>query len=268
MKMPAHLKTEDSYTNKATARKRRGISHVITTIIISGVLLTILVVASYASTVILESQIASTEFEQAKSNMMMLDDVIQDVALRLGSGGYVQFNQRSGGIGIYEKTETVTILAPDLTPIFNKSTSMITLTYRTNRVPTSELSLRGTSSLIVNMTQTIGYLRVETGQGAQVSLDYNRTRVVPTGALEVGGATYNFIEITLIELVRGRTGGSDTVSVKVRNTAVNTSTSPTFNNTGSLTVKFGSRTGSWTLPPGAPQTVVIVSEVVIEVSIS
>lgn len=239
-----------------------------TTIIISGVLLTILVVASYASTVIIESQIASTEFEQAKSNMMMLDDVIQDVALRLGSGGYVQFNQRSGGIGIYEKTETVTILAPDLTPIFSKPVNLGSLTYRANRVPTSELSLRGNNSLIVNMTQAMGYLRVETGEGAEVSLDYDRTRIVSTGALEIGGATYNFIEITLMELVRGITGGSDTVSVKVRNTGIDTSPSSPFQNTGYLTVQFGSRKETWPLPPGAPQTVVIVSEIIIEVSIS
>jgi hypothetical protein len=90
----------------------KGVSPVISTMIISGTLLIILVVALFVSANVLELQLSSTEFEQAKSNMILLDDVIQDVALRQGSGGYVQFNQRSGGIGITEHAETFKIIGP------------------------------------------------------------------------------------------------------------------------------------------------------------
>jgi type II secretory pathway pseudopilin PulG len=105
-KMPAPKKAGKT---TFTCRKTRGISPVITTIIISGTLLIILVIASFVSTNILELQVANTEFEQAKTNMLLLDEVIQDVALRRGAGGYVQFNQRSGGIGIYESSEKIKI---------------------------------------------------------------------------------------------------------------------------------------------------------------
>ncbi len=73
----------------------------ITTVLITSTLLIVLLVASFVSTNILSAQMESTEFEQAKTNMGLLDNVIQDVALRQGAGGYVQFNERTGGIGLY-----------------------------------------------------------------------------------------------------------------------------------------------------------------------
>ena len=57
-------------------KNRKGISPTIATIIISSTLLIILVIASFVSANVLELQIASTEFEQAKTNMMLLDEVI------------------------------------------------------------------------------------------------------------------------------------------------------------------------------------------------
>lgn len=86
-----------------------GISSVITTIIITGTLLIILVIASFVGTNLLELYMADTEFEQAKTNMILLDEIIQDVALRHGAGGYVQFNQRSGGLNILKSAEKLRI---------------------------------------------------------------------------------------------------------------------------------------------------------------
>lgn len=108
MRSKKRLRNNLAYTKPT--KSERAISSVISTVIISGILLVILVIASFASTNVLEAQMASTEFEQAKSNMMLLDQVIQDVALRRGSGGYVQFNQRTGGIGISTSTDKLSIL--------------------------------------------------------------------------------------------------------------------------------------------------------------
>ncbi|MEM3666949.1 MAG: hypothetical protein QW222_07720 [Candidatus Bathyarchaeia archaeon] len=97
---------------KDISSKSHGISPIISTIIISGTLLVILVIASFVATNLLELQVANTEFEQAKANMLLLDEVIQNVALRQGSGRTVQFNQRSGGIGITETPISIKITAP------------------------------------------------------------------------------------------------------------------------------------------------------------
>jgi len=107
--VPAKKTLRNRLIHNRFVKDGRGISPAISTIIITGTLLVILVIASFVSSNILELQMASTEFEQAKTNMLLLDEVVQDVALRRGAGGYVQFNQRSGGIGITENTETIKI---------------------------------------------------------------------------------------------------------------------------------------------------------------
>jgi hypothetical protein len=395
-----HKKTLKSHlTHSKVVRGRRGISPIISTIIISGTLLIILVIASFVSANILELQLASTEFEQAKTNMMLLDEVIQDVALRRGSGGYVQFNQRTGGINILENTETIKVTGP-VVPIknmnftgnkngwttstptgtgnatygydstrgnpspgsgigsyYHKATSkqgtanianilfttetsftyaggvplfaylsysytlfgnsigsggsliirlvkpdsttadldtrtlptsqvawtpriglvvnptnfaqpgiyklqvvnrlvagasgtnnyvqlnfddiglelvggsiydsppLINLVYRAgSKTSGTDLTMRGTNTPNVNLTDPLAYLRIETGNGIQIKLDYFRVRIVNTATLIIGGNPTNFIEITFIRLVRGNntnTGGSGTVNLKVQNIAVN-----------------------------------------------
>ena len=92
-------------------RSKSAVSPVISTIIISSTLLIILLIASFVSTNLLELQLANTEFEQAKTNMLLLNKIIQDVALRPGATSSIQFNQRSGGIGIYRSTENLIIEA-------------------------------------------------------------------------------------------------------------------------------------------------------------
>lgn len=81
-------------------RSDKGISSVISTIIITAALLVVLIIASFVATNILGAQMADSEFQQAQSNMLLLDSVIQDVSLRQGAGSYVQFNQITGGIGV------------------------------------------------------------------------------------------------------------------------------------------------------------------------
>ncbi len=105
---------ENRYVVHPFSRSRRttgkeAVSSIITTIIITGVLLIILVIASFVSANILEIQVASTEFEQAKSSMLLLDDIVHDVSMRTGSGGYAQFNERKGGVGIAQQSESVTL---------------------------------------------------------------------------------------------------------------------------------------------------------------
>ena len=120
--MPVSKTATPCLNRKKPARNQKAVSPIISTIIITSVLLTILVIASFVSTNILDLQIAGAEFEQAKTNMVLLDQVIQDVALRPGSSSYVQFNQRTGGIGVYENTEKFTILGPQ-----KQTTSTLTL---------------------------------------------------------------------------------------------------------------------------------------------
>lgn len=420
---------------KQNSRKTRGISPVISTIIISGTLLVILVIASFVATNLLELQVANTEFEQAKTSMLLLDEVIQDVALRPGSGGYVQFNQRSGGINVIQSTETLRILGPStkivsstlhryptknklgswnnpegayipdeiyanssshgsqhefygfkfeipesaeivevdvsigakidvhpqggnkpdrikleisvnngtsyistsytfdislLEPIditgwhnwaitdFNsgnlmvrvthvakdsgdkkvdivyldyidivvtyasegpeqiyESPNLVTIFYRGgSKVSGADALLRGNASLVVNMTGSLGYLRIETGNGVQIKLDYSRVGVTNYGVQVAGQRLTNVTVITFYRLVQGNMGGLETVNVKIQN-MFNTNPIVREYNTNNVTIRIelGSNTytNTQTLKlfsgdTNVQTTTVIVREIVIQVS--
>jgi hypothetical protein len=86
---------------RVASTRRRAVSPVISTVIITATLLIILVVATALASSMLEIQLQNLEFEQAKTTMMALDKVIAEVSLRPGAASSVQFNQRSGGVGVY-----------------------------------------------------------------------------------------------------------------------------------------------------------------------
>lgn len=245
---------------------KRGVAPVISTIIISGALLIILVVASFVSVNILELQMASTEFEEAKMNMSLLDEVVQDVALRRGSGGYVQFNQRTGGINIIEETRNISITIGG--SLIYVSPPLVNLDYRGGSlVSTADSILRGSNSLIVKgLNSTLGYLRVEAGQGAWMKLDYERIRIDEMGTLVVNGTTHNFIGIVFIRLEKGSMGGVDSVSVKVQNVGVNTSSYIYDGGTVSIQANLGSMAQNSTFVSSAQKSVVTFVEVQVKIS--
>jgi len=424
------MRAEKTLRNRSihhkTAKNSRGISPVISTIIISGTLLIILVIASFVSANVLELQIASTEFEQAKTNMILLDQVIQDVAMRRGAGGYVQFNQRSGGINIIQHTETIQIFGPgEQTPIINNPSSvpaviwttptnaytsnnqyaytstanavqqygnygfnfvsgtpivkvevgfeaytagneeigitcswdngatwaaeynytlltsdpntvtwvdfttattwtpekltngnfrtktkcvivggakevfldwipvrvtyipltspipdtplsLVSLVYRGgSKVSGTDLNITGNNILNVSLTDPLGYLRIETGSGIQIKLDYFRARITNGTELIVSNVPTTFIEITFFQLEKGETTGSGTVNVKAQNININTITHSydTPENTITLSViKYGTNGDiedheDPTFPVAA-KTVIMLTVITVKISIS
>ena len=408
-------------------RTTRAVSTVITTIILSAVLLGILVVASFVAVNILDMQMASTEFEQAKTNMLLLNDIIQDVSLRRGSGGYVQFNQRTGGIGIASATENINVRAvarktavvlkpngigtysewmvsntmnprysltsdedPDtyimtvdttrresqqLEDTVDRSPTVIrsvtftvtarpqgsggnyfrirlrthntdyenstlfnpkgnfkdySVTYRQNpntnaawtwselndlqigcrastiaggridvsefkvivdygapndqpvtivngsfswyliysgstRMTAAETDLSGVDNYVVDMTQGLGYLRVEQDQGVKIKLDYNRIRIYSETLVDTKTA---IIQITLINITKGNMGGAGTVNLKVQNQRV-TSTATVLDSSIVTVyvqgVPIAPFDGSL-LNPAVIKTVVMLTEIKIQVS--
>lgn len=263
------------FSLRQKTRRNRGISTIISTIIIVAVLLVILVVASFVAMNILGLQMADSEFEQAKTNMQLLDDVIQDVSLRQGAGSYVQFNQVTGGIGIAKDTQNnITIRDPSGKPIYSSPTPSISLVYSGgNLVSGANETLRGSQVLKVSMDQPIGYLRVETGNGVKIRLDYNRVRVVPMGQQLIGTTTYNLTEITFLQFVQGNTTGSGTVNVRAQNIAINNYYSQYSNiqaGTSPIQLLLGSNPNPAPLLPlpRGDNVVVIVSVVVIQISMT
>jgi hypothetical protein len=263
------------------AANKRAVATVISTVIITSVLLVILVVASYVSLNILSNQMASTEFDLAKSNMLLLDTTVQDVSLRLGAGGYVQFNERTGGIGLINLTaDSLSITATGggtiNSMIFN---GLVQFTYSGGSLASAAVDpsigytpLRGNLSFAyVNMSQGLGFLRLEQNNGAKIKLDYDRVRITSTGLID---SETNLIHVNFIHLIKGETSGSGTVNVQVQNVQSKTATWQ-FPNTGTVSFTVEHYTSpnpvsaTYTVTESrASRTVVIFSETQIRVSIT
>jgi hypothetical protein len=229
---------------------------------------------------ILNAQMNSTEFEQARSNMLLLDTTVQDVSLRPGAGGYVQFNEREGGIGLINQTAdslSITAMANQTTysTSFNGLVQFIysggSLASAAVNPSTGYTSLRGDLSYAyVNLTQGLGFLRLEQNNGAKIKLDYDRVRVVSTGLID---SQTNLVQISFIHLIKGATSGSGTVNVQVQNIQTNTTTwqfpSGAISITAQHTTPQQNIIQNYSVnQTGATQTVVVFSEIQVRVSIT
>jgi len=204
-------------------KSNEAISVALSTIIISASILAITAIATFVSTNVLELQVQSTEFEEAKMTMILLDDIIEDVGLKQGSGGYLRFNCRSGGLMIAQNNTLKVFVKGNPNPILN-ITSLIYLAYRGGRlVGYTPTVLRGNNiPYVTTIALPLCYLRIETGPGAWIRLDYNRVRIVDMGQNVVKGQVYNFVDITFIQLTRGEYRGSGSLSIKSQNIGIET----------------------------------------------
>jgi len=266
------------FKRKQPIKCKKAVSSVISTIILSGILLTILVVASFVSLNILSAQMTSTEFEQAQSNMLLLDSTIQDVSLRPGAGGYVQFNEREGGIGMTTTTDSLLITAKDgqTTQSLGPFNNLIHLVYNGGssasaavNPSTGYTSLRGDpANAYVTLTQGLCALRLQQDNGAKIKLDYDRVRIVSTGLIDSQGT--NLVQITFIHLVKGVINAeSGTVNVMVQNAQTNPTTWTFENAVVNVTVQQTTGSQTWIVnpPAGTLRTIVVVSEIQVGVSI-
>jgi len=239
----------------------KAISPVISVVLISGVLLLVLIMATFVANNILELRVQNTEFEQAKTNMLLLDEIIEEAGLKHSSGSYAQFNLRSGAINIVKSNPgNITVLVNGQQVINSEILSII---YRAGSlVSSTNTSLRGVSSLIIRgAASSLGYLRIETEGGVKIKLDYNRIRIV-----EGETAEYNLIEILFFQLIRGQMGGSGTLRVKAQNKGIFIESYTYASNTVTITVRVGSRTESYEYHGDKNTTVVTVVRSVIEIS--
>jgi len=137
-----------------------------------------------------------------------------------------------------------------------------------SKVSGANMTLRGNDSLVVDMSTSLSYVRIETGSGVQIKLDYNRVRITEVGTLVVGDALCNFIEITLIHLIQGNTSGSGTVTVIAQNIGVNTSTTVYESGNVPLQIKIGNATtGLLLFTSEAEKTIVTVTKIEVKISI-
>lgn len=83
---------------QASSKVRSGISPVISTVILTGILLTVISVALFFSTSLIDMNRQTMEYEHAKDQIAYAATVIEQVAFGTGGSRYIRFSMTSTGI--------------------------------------------------------------------------------------------------------------------------------------------------------------------------
>ncbi|MEM2960596.1 MAG: hypothetical protein QXU67_03220 [Candidatus Bathyarchaeia archaeon] len=213
----------------------------------------IAMITAYAANNVLELQMQAAEFDNAKTGMRLLMDVITDVGLRHGSGSSVRFNSRAGRFNVIEMSngmkkiylkveliageERITLIdtSETLEPLLN-----ITYGGGTYMSTLSPLNI-GTNDLKVESTSMpLGWLRTRQENGAWIKLDFNRVRIIPSGIVNIAGTNYYCLDIAFIQMIKGDFSGAypPTLNVKVQNVGIDIDTVMTEESTIKIKVSF------------------------------
>lgn len=215
--------------------RNKGFSVTLTTVILTGVLLTVLGVSLFISNTVIEYHIQATEYENAQNLITYLADAVEQVALGTGGARYVRFSLRRCRLDfirnyfendIIVKLDGQVIIQDNPDGLVLRGGNMLTAP------PFNVLYPEGVTNPQEEFERYIVYagepltLVYETYQEAPTTLLMcRRIRVNYLGIYSVlENSTlkhYNVFEIVYINLTIGRTGGVGTVPVIARNKGVN-----------------------------------------------
>lgn len=244
------------------SRWRRGISDIMSTLILVGIFLTIVIATSIYALNVFEISSQNAEFTQAEHNMVSLAQIIEDVSLYPYSSNNLRFNSRVGRLNFVSNWKTISISVSNSTHVREIiSSSLNVLEYRGGEMVgvCGERVLRGNDSLIiVNETTPLGLVVEKQEEGAVIRIDFGRIRVIPLGAFSIKNESgvyedFEIIEVKYINLTLVRVyPGSGPTSVIIENLGV-TTISERFKPPISITVtvdgeeEYVSITGNYTV---------------------
>lgn len=206
--------------SKKLRANRRGLSVVISTVILSATLLVVVLTASTYANQLLRAEVQNAEFNQAKEVLTSLNKMIEKVTSNTGSSGYI----RSGFVTTYPSIpstgKSLKIYADDaLLKEFETTTVSIKGGYA---VTGASQNISGTSSpMVIGVTSSNGWLFTNRTDAEEVVLDYSRARCVYKGVVQLYNGTafesFNIAELTAICLTRGALSFKDSGSFVIQN---------------------------------------------------
>ena len=224
--------------------KKRAISPVVSTIIITAATLLLVIGILAYSQNLFQAQTADAEYTQAQNIYVNLADEIDGVSARQGASAYVRINSRAGGpawvTSLDNMTATINIIGQTAygnVTVLNSNVAA--LQYRAgSQIGTSSMMLlRGTNaSGVVNNQYPLGRVFTNQSKGALVQLDYDRVGIVDLGYQNVSAGIapftthaahtafdyVDFVQLNLINLTFGGVhGGATYIAATDTNLTVN-----------------------------------------------
>jgi flagellin-like protein len=261
------------------AESRRGVSPVIATAILTSIMLTIVAVALYYSTSLIDLNRQTMEYEYAKEQLTYAATALEQVAFGSGGSRYVRFSLTSTGISFLQSSQAVTVYANGVmvyqgTPLVLQVCGgpLVTTVPRLLYPETGDMSTE-LSRLVVSSGQPI-VLVYENFTGRACAFLTARFRAFFSSQVNVtvGGTPkkYNYFVLHIVELVPGNLGGSGTIPVIFR--SVNMTVSEyVFEGTNSITLVVSkgsaSQTASLNGPPADGSVLIVkVAKVIVSTS--
>ena len=259
---------------------RRGVSPVVATVILTGILLTTISIAIYYSTSLIDMNRQVMEYEYAKEQLTYAATALEQVAFGAGGARYVRFSLTSTGLSFQRR--------PDVLEVeISSGAQTVRLALRPARVAVcggplvttvprllypEGGSLDELGRLVVGAGEPLALVHENFTGRACASLEMYRVRAFYSGVTYVHAGSgervaYNFYVVHLINATFGRLGGSGAIPLVFRN--LNATVYQYSFSEPSVTVRarLGSLEGSRTLTgsPDAQGSVVIVKVSQVEV---
>jgi len=257
-------------------RKRRGVSQVVSTVILFSTLLVIIGVAIFYATSLIDANRQQMEYQAAKDLMLYAATALEQVSFGTGGSRYIRFSLTSTGLNfIPDAYGPLTVTVNGTTVISDAETSsieavggpLVTTMFKCLRPPVEEPTAARNEvyKLVVGAGEPMVVVYENFTQGrAVVVMKPTRVRVNYLGTFEIleGGVTktYNFYAISYINMSFAQVGGAGQIAVVFRNVNVTTSEIKIPSPGIGVTVSLGpsSQTLSLVGNPAADGSVVIV----------
>ncbi len=216
-------------------RRRRGVSQVVSTVILAGILLTLIGVAIFYATSLIDANRQQMEYESTKDMFIYTATALEQVALGAGGSRYIRFSLSSTGINFVENAYgPLEVYVNGTRVIYDRETSSIvavggSLVTTVFRVLRPEITINPgleLKRLIVGPGEPMVVVYENFSGRAKVYLMPTRVRVNYMGVFDLleGGVTkkYNYFAISYINLTIGPVGGAGHIPVIFRNRGIKT----------------------------------------------
>lgn len=237
--------------------RRRAVSQVVSTVILTGILLTAITVAVYFSTSLIDANRQMMEYEAAKDQLTYAATVLEQVAYGTGGARYIRFSLTSTGVDFEPLGQTLVVEvwpadahgdALGLGEPLEASVSLSRITVRGGALVTTVPRLlypegRGLEDeigrLVVGAGEPLALVYEAFEMGARARLEVRRVRVIYNGVVNLTESSVNkdcdgdgsvgslprcrvnFFTVHMVQMTFGGLGGAGAIPVVLRNLGVN-----------------------------------------------
>lgn len=216
-----------------TRRLRRALSPVVSTVILTGILLTVIGVTIFYATSLINANRQQMEFEASKNLLTYTATALEQVALGTGGSRYVRFSLSTTGIDFIKNAfGELNVSANGAEILRDRETSavivkggpLVTNVFRMLRPEIEANPKAEVDKLIVGAGEPLVIVYENFSGGAVAVLRATRVRVNYLGVFDVleAGTTkrYNYFAVSYINFTFGELGGSGNIPVVLRNKGV------------------------------------------------